>query len=110
MDPRLRVRIRFKADITPCTCPRYVTAVPRWNSSGVSSLEFLGGKLVNGREDRRHGYVDPNIDGAKFILHPIGGRFDGARVSDIGRYRQSPHAVVSRLVSCRLQPIRIARQ
>lgn len=79
-------------------------------SDGGAALELLGGEFVDGREDGRHGDVYPDIDRSQFVLHPIGGLFDGLRVCHISRDRQSPHTEAPQFGGRAFKPVRVARQ
>ena len=59
----------------------------------MPALEFLGRYLRDRREYRRHGDIDPNVDGAKRLLRRLGRCLDRGRIRDIGRHDQGLAAV-----------------
>jgi hypothetical protein len=75
-----------------------------------AALELLGRQLVHRGEDRRHRDVDPDIDRAELLLHPVGGGIDGLRVGDVRGDRQGADAEAAEFRGRVLQAVRVARQ
>ncbi len=49
---------------------------------------LVGGDLMEGREHRCEGDVDPHVDRAECFLHQVGGRSDLLVVGDVGGDRE----------------------
>ncbi len=61
--------------------------------------------LFDGREDRDHGIVDPDIDGAELLFDALGGIFHLLCVGDIGGQHQSLSSGALHFAACAFQSV-----
>ena len=71
--------------------------------------EFFARHLFHGREDRRHGVVDPDVDRSERALDVVGRAFDGRSIGDVQWEHQRPATARFDVLTRGLQAVASAR-